>query len=131
MLVTLCGSTRFESEFIAAGRELSRRGVTVFSLAVLPCHRGTDEGWSDGQLDKTMADLLYYDRIERSDAVIVLGDGYIGTSTAREILWAQIRGKGIVRHLVGDAWDETLRRLRSGRWDLYIVQEARKVFGDG
>src|SRR5271169_4422393 len=102
MIVTLCGSTRFEAEFITAQRELSRRGVNFFSLAVLPSHRMPGESWNDGEWNKTIADLLYYDRIIHSDAIVVLGDGYIGQSTAREIIWAWIQGKGIAFHQIGD-----------------------------
>lgn len=96
MIVTLVGSVRFEEQFIEAQRELSRRGVLAFSLAVLPCHRKGGEDWEDGSYDKTMADLMYFYRIMNSDAILVLGDGYIGQSSSREILWAGILGKKMV-----------------------------------
>ena len=112
MIVTLCGSRRFEKEFIEAQRELSRRGVLCFSLAVLPQHAEPNE-MIDGSLDKTMADLLYYDRILHSEAILVLGDGYIGDSTAREILWANIKGKKIYRRINHEAWDNVVFKFHT------------------
>lgn len=114
MIVTLSGSTRFEAEFISAQRELSRWGINFFSLAVLPQHRLPDENWADGSYDKVIADLLYFDRILHSDAVVVLGDGYIGQSTAKEILWASIQQKPIIHHLPDADWDETATKIRIG-----------------
>lgn len=117
MIVTLSGSTRFEAEFIIAQRELSRWGINFFSLAVLPQHRLPDENWADGSYDKVIADLLYFDRILNSDAVVVLGDGYIGQSTAKEILWAWIQQKPIIRHLPSDYWEDTTNKIREGYTD--------------
>lgn len=133
MIVTLSGSTRFEQDFINAQRELSKRGVLYFSLAVLPQNREQGEDWSDESITKVMADLLYFYRIQNSDAVLVLGDGYIGQSTAREILWADIQSRPLYRqrpvNLVTD-WDKIVERLfdqHDDRADL--VQKAREVFG--
>jgi hypothetical protein len=137
MIITLCGSVRFESEFITAARELGSRGVAVFSLAVLPSHRSSNEDWAEGQLEKTIADLVYFKKIIASEAIVVLGDGYIGNSTAREILWANMNSKLIVAHAPGDDWDDTMillhrksligRSQRSRISDLLVAQ-ARKVF---
>ena len=130
MIVTLCGSVRFEAQFIEAQRELSRRGINFFSLAVLPQHREADETWQDGGYDKVIADLLYFDRIINSDAVVVLGDGYIGFSTAREILWADIQKKLILAHRPGDRWDVTAHRikLRAAAEHPALVARARAYF---
>lgn len=118
MVITLCGSTRFEDQFIIAQRELSRRGILCFGLAVLPQHRLPDEDWKDGSFDKTIADLLYYDRILNSEAILVLGDGYIGPSTAKEILWAYIKEKGVFPHHPDDDWENTVEVLRSRDWSV-------------
>jgi hypothetical protein len=129
MIITLSGSTRFESEFIKAQRELSRAGINFFSLAVLPQHREPGEDWSDGSYDKVIADLLYFDRILHSDAVIVLGDGYIGMSTAREILWAKIQNKPICSHYPELEWLDTISRLRQGVYETEdLVVKAEEFF---
>ncbi len=40
--------------------------------------------------------MLHLAKIEESDAIVVLNvGGYVGDSTAREIMWAHIRRKGI------------------------------------
>jgi hypothetical protein len=130
MIVTLCGSVRFEQEFIIAGRELSRNGILCFTLAVLPAHREPDEGWADGQFDKTIADLLYFKRIVHSNAIVVLGDGYIGLSTSREVLWAYLWNKPIYHHPIGGNWQATCRRLRSrGRGDPDLLKKALEILG--
>jgi hypothetical protein len=129
LCVTLCGSTRFESEFVDAQRELSRAGIAFFSLAVLPANRAPDEDWSDGSYDKIVADLMYFDRILRSDAILVLGDGYIGMSTAREILWADIQGKGIAAHRAGSNWPTTIERLKMAVYlDRSILLRMARTF---
>ncbi len=133
MIVTLSGSTRFEAEFIKAQRELSRAGIQFFSLAVLPQHREPGENWTDGSYDKVIADLLYFDRILRSDALVVLGDGYIGQSTAREILWAGIQGKPVFRHKPLQSWSVTAAQLKTiGELDLCeskrIITQAKAFF---
>jgi len=129
VLVTLCGSTRFESEFIKAQRQLSVAGIAFFSLAVLPQNRTPGEDWSDLSYDKIMADIMYFDRIIRSDAILLLGDGYIGFSTAREILWADVQGKGVAAHRAGTDWAPTLSRLKIKVYpDHYHIVERAKMF---
>lgn len=144
MIVTLCGSTRFEADFIAAQRELSLRGILCFSLAVLPQHRLPDEDWADGSISKVMADLLYFQRIQHSAAILVLGDGYVGQSCAREILWAGIQEKAIYaqsrelwHELIGklydhkNSWDAIASRLQTTRAfddSSILLQKAREVF---
>lgn len=126
MIITLCGSTKFEQSFIDAQRELSRRGILCFSLAVLPQHRQPNENWSDDGLDKILADLLYFQRIQNSDAILVLGDGYVGFSTAREILWAQIQGKRIYGQRPGESWDDLAERLTGYVDDGEVLIEKAK-----
>lgn len=129
--VTLCGSTRFEDEFIEASRQLSFYGILVYTLAVYPSHRQINETWKDGTLEKTMGDLLYFERILKSDAVVVLGDGYIGESCAREILWAGIQKKPIYQHLLGTSWYITTNRINDP-WhkddSYFLIPAARHVF---
>jgi len=132
MIITLCGSVRFAAEFIKAQRELSLGGILCFGLAVLPEHRLPDETWEDGSHAKTMGDLLYYKRIMHSDAILVLGDGYIGQSTAKEIIWASLLDKPVYRHYPEERWEDTVALIRSRDWSAEgeaAVAQARKFLG--
>lgn len=91
MNVTLCGSARFAEEFIEANKELSLRGFIVFPLSSPP-----EEKDKLSSYEKTVLDLVHLAKINSSDAIVVLGDGYIGRSTASEVLWAHINQKTIV-----------------------------------
>jgi len=134
MIVTLCGSVRFEQDFIDAQRELMLRGIACYSLAVLPSHRPKDEAWQDGAFAKTIADLVHFDKILHSDKVLVLGDGYIGLSTAREIVWAVLQRKVIVEQWELDgsrvSWDaivDSLSESTPTTEHSYIYKEALSV----
>lgn len=42
---------------------------------------------------KEVLDLVHFNKILRADAIVVVGPDYIGFSTAREILWANMQGE--------------------------------------
>ena len=56
----------------------------------------------------------------KSDAIFVVGDGYVGHSTKREMIWACMQGKYILEQMwcldkEGNVlWDLTAARLRGG-----------------
>jgi hypothetical protein len=130
MIVTLAGSTRFEPDFHVASLELGRRAIIVFTLAVFPS-QGHDvsapgQPLEESGYDKIILDLGYFHKIVKSDAVLVLGSGYIGKSTSREILWAQMMSKPVVHQLTND-WDSIVNRLRSNRTDEHLIQKAMMV----
>lgn len=90
--VCLCGSTRFLNEFQEANIELTKLGLTVITISMaMPKQPENDK--EDGL--KHLLDLVHLNKILKSDAIVVVGDGYIGESTAREILWATMQGKKI------------------------------------
>src|SRR5580700_11149100 len=90
--VCLCGSTKFLDAFAEANVELTRRGLSVLTISMaLPKESG--EVKAEEKPLKELLDLVHFNKILRSDAVVVVGDGYIGFSTAREILWADMQGK--------------------------------------
>ena len=134
MIVTLCGSTRFEADFHAASLELGRRGIICFTLAAFPSVSGDvsppGEALDNGNYDKMMLDLGYLNKIVMSDAVLVVGSGYIGRSTSREILWAKMMDKPIVHQLTSD-WNSIAGRLRSNRTDEHLIQKAQLVLKGG
>lgn len=148
MIVTLCGSVRFEDDFRVAGLELGRCGIACYTLAVMPPlpanfnPRGQE--LNESGLDKIMLDLGYFAKIMQSDAILVLGDGYIGQSTAREILWAnRILEKPVIRQCDGTrlitpisepvkyerkSWSDVVLELKNRAHDPYAVSLAEKIF---
>ena len=131
MIITLCGSaSKFESDFHTASLELGRRAIICFTLAAFPTVSGDvsapGQPLEESSYDKILLDLGYFHKIVKSDAVLVVGSGYIGKSTSREILWAQMLSKPVIHQLVND-WDAIVNRLRSGRTDEHLIQKAMMV----
>lgn len=94
--VCLCGSTRFRSEFDAAGRALTLAGCIVLAPGVFVHGDGT----AVTEQEKTALDALHLAKIDLADEVFVINPGgYIGASTANEIAYATRRGTP-VRYLV-------------------------------
>lgn len=95
MKVTICGSLRFEQEIQEWHEALAFAGHTPYCMVALPSQKGGKKDWYTSE-QKTMLDLVHLSKIEESDAILVVNvEGYIGDSTRREIMWAQIRGKEI------------------------------------
>lgn len=95
MIITLCGSTRFEAWFHIWNEMLSLAGHQVFSLASFPSlHRGKKEWYTEEE--KAILDYGHKVKIELSDAIMVLNVfAYIGESTMKEIEHAQQHNKSI------------------------------------
>ena len=86
MVVTICGSTRFKDEIMAAAKELTLQNHIV--LAPFVFHHADEEDMSTEL--KIRLDNLHKEKINMSDAIFVVNkDGYIGESTYGEIDWAQ------------------------------------------
>lgn len=95
-VVTLCGSTRFKTEFLQAQKRLTLEGNIVISVGLFG-HSGDDEVWTDGT--KEMLDDMHLRKIDMSDEIYVINvGGYIGSSTQKEIEYAIRTGK-VVRYL--------------------------------
>lgn len=93
LIVTLCGSTRFERLFHAWNKALTIAGNTVFSLTTFPSVEGGDRDWYTEEV-KNNLDVAHLRKIALSDAVVVLNrHGYIGESTMNEIRFAREQGK--------------------------------------
>jgi hypothetical protein len=129
MVVTLCGSVRFERDFKEAKLKLGLRGIIVIDLSTYPSEhevsgRGAD---LDESYDKLILDLVHLQKIMSSDAVLIVGDGYIGKSTAREILWASMLDRMVVAQK-GRNWDEIAAILKTRiHDDRGIIEQAREV----
>ena len=95
-VITLCGSTRFKDEFIAAQKRLTLEGNIVISVGLFG-HSGDDEVFTDNI--KQMLDDMHKRKIDMADEIFVINkDGYIGSSTKSEIEYANATGK-TVRYL--------------------------------
>lgn len=96
---TLCGSTRFPDAFALANMHLSMMGHIVISIG-LAGHADEPRGarflTSDGDEstpEKQGLDQLHFRKIDLSDAIFVVNPGgYVGSSTKREIAYAESRG---------------------------------------
>lgn len=148
MIVTLCGSVRFERHFKEAKRELGLLGITVIDLSTYPSEAMpvSERGATlDENHDKVILDLVHLEKIIRSDAVLVVGTGYIGRSTAREVLWAAQLEKPVTSQWsqirlitpIEDpptyealAWTSVAQNLRDRHHDHALVTAARRVLGD-
>lgn len=92
VIVCLCGSTKFKSDFLSAQRGLTLAGQIVIMPGVFG---HADGGFINGDTKKKL-DELHLKKIDMSDMIMVINrDGYIGESTKREIEYAQSLGKQI------------------------------------
>ncbi len=90
-VITLCGSTRFKDEFLAARKRLTLEGYIVLSPELFG-HSGDDEVWAEGM--KAFLDDMHRRKIDMSDDVYVINvGGYIGESTRSEIEYAKKNGR--------------------------------------
>ena len=92
-VITLCGSTRFKEQFLAAQKRLTLKGNIVISVGLFG-HSGDDEVWTEGT--KEMLHDMHKRKIDMADAIYVINvGGYIGESTKSEILYAKAHGKTV------------------------------------
>lgn len=93
MKLCLIGSTRFMDLYAKANRELTLKGHVVYTVATIsssdPSVRAEDQITEE---DKIILDLVHLRKIQESDGVVLITDdtGYIGFSTRRELIWAQM-----------------------------------------
>ena len=99
-VITLCGSTRFEEEFLNAQKDLTLQGNIVISVGGFG-HSRDKKVWED--MDETtqaqtkeMLDDIHKRKIDMSDGIFVINvGGYIGDSTRSEIEYAKAHGKTV------------------------------------
>jgi hypothetical protein len=102
IITTLCGSSRFVEGFTLANMHLSLMGRIVIGLGMYghaDIPSGAKHLCSDGdETDRTkqLLDQLHYAKIAVSDGIYVVNvGGYIGSSTLREIQYAETHGKTV------------------------------------
>lgn len=99
-VITLCGSTRFKTEFMEMQKKLTLAGNIVISVGLFG-HAGDEEVWEnmdEGTLTRTkeMLDDMHKRKIDMSDEIFVINkNGYIGDSTRSEIAYAMEHGKTV------------------------------------
>lgn len=93
MIITLCGSARFEQQFKNWNEILTLAGHTVFSLSVYPSDKAGEKNWYTPE-EKLILDQAHFKKIDASQAIFVLNKyAYIGESTLNEIEYAKISNK--------------------------------------
>ena len=97
-IVCLCGSTRFMDAFFEEGWRLTLEGEIVLSVGVCK-HVDASGGHGAEMIGQDVADRLdelHFRKIDLADYVRVLNvDGYIGSSTRKEIAYAERLGKPV------------------------------------
>ncbi|SFB10150.1 hypothetical protein [Clostridium frigidicarnis] len=94
-VITLCGSTKFKTEFLQVQKELTLKGNIVISVGLF--------GHADGDYEniittdiKIMLDDMHKRKIDMADEIFVINKGgYIGKSTKSEIDYAIKIGKKV------------------------------------
>lgn len=94
-VITLCGSTKFEDDFIKVQRKLTLEGNIVLSVGLFSYEEENGEEWASNGI-KEMLDDIHKKKIDMSDEIFVINTGgYIGTSTRSEIEYAKANNKNI------------------------------------
>ena len=89
-VVTICGSMKFKDKMMEVTRDLENKNKYV----VIQCVYSNDRFNEEEQV--LLADL-HYKKIDISDVIYVVNvDGYIGTSTKKEIEYAKSLNKKII-----------------------------------
>ncbi len=92
-VITLCGSTRFKDAFLEVQKRMTLEGNIVISVGLFG-HSGDEEVWAEGT--KEMLDDMHLRKIDLADEILVVNvGGYIGSSTRREIEYANASGKPV------------------------------------
>lgn len=123
MIITLCGSARFEAWFHMWNEALSLAGHAVFGLASYPSAHKGEKDWYNEE-EKVALDDAHIDKIDVSQAVLILNVfAYMGESTLREYKYARKEQKKIY---FLEAWGEG---NGIGENHLQNVQDAAARFG--
>ena len=94
-VITLCGSTKFKSEFIQVQKDLTLAGNIVISVGLFRHDDGEFETLITADA-KIMLDDMHKRKIDMADEIFVINKGnYIGESTKSEIEYAVKTGKRV------------------------------------
>lgn len=91
-VICLCGSTKYKKEFLSVTEQLTLDGNIVISVGVF----GHADGIELSESQKEELDKIHFSKIDMSDEIRVINvNGYIGTSTQREISYAKANNKKV------------------------------------
>ena len=94
VVVTLCGSMRYQNEMIKIARNLE----VTFGYCVLQCVYDF-AGKNDTQKERDKIIRAHYKKIDLCDFIyVVIIDGFISESTQKEIDYAIKKGKEVYYH---------------------------------
>lgn len=94
-IITLCGSTKFKTEFMQAQKDLTLAGNVVISVGLFG-HADNEFGSIITDEIKIKLDDIHLRKIDLADEIYVINkDGYIGSSTKNEIEYAKKTGKAV------------------------------------
>lgn len=130
--ICLIGSTRFMDQFNAANVALTLKGHIVYSVAT-----STKGDFKPTDDQKLALDLVHLQKIDESDVVMVVGreeDGsvYIGESTRRELMYADMKDKEVFFWIpgkeenIGGPVDAFEKHIQSAAETL-VQREARRA----
>lgn len=92
-VITLCGSTKFKEDFMKVQKELTLQGNIVISVCLFS-HSGDGEILDDDT--KEMLNVIHKRKIDMADEIFVINkNGYVGSSTQSEIVYAKSAGKPV------------------------------------
>lgn len=95
MILTLCGSARFESYYHEANKLLGLAGHISFALMTYPSIEGGNKSWYTEDQKWTL-DLAHFAKIQASHGSVFLNiDNYLGESSLRELKWTRMQGKSV------------------------------------
>ncbi|GIO30939.1 hypothetical protein J2TS6_20800 [Paenibacillus albilobatus] len=98
-IITLCGSTKFKRQFEQANAFLTLQGNVVMTVAFFE----QSEGFEITQEQAERMGEIHLRKIDLSDEIFVIDvDGYIGSSTGKEIDYARSQGKAVRYYSAGD-----------------------------
>lgn len=93
-VITICGSMRYSKEMMKISEELELKK----GYAVIQCVYNVDGLKYEG-VDASILDKIHRKKIDISDAIYVVNiDGYIGSSTKKEIEYTLSSGKEVIYH---------------------------------
>ena len=93
-IITICGSMKFIKEMMDISIKVELQGNVVL-MPIYSSSRPNKDAFSKDEV--LMLDKMHKERIKLSDAILVVNvNGYIGSSTASEIKYAQSLNKEII-----------------------------------
>lgn len=113
-VITLCGSTKFKKQFEQANAYLTLQGNIVIGLAFFEQSEGIEISGETAEL----LGNIHFRKIDLSDEIFVIDvDGYIGSSTRKEIEYATEKGKTVRYYSESGITDSVIAELfaKAGR----------------